>query len=226
MSPRPRFLSLPPARRAAILDAAGSELAAHGFEKASINRVIERAGISKGAFYYYFDDKRDLFLATLRDAGERAVAALRPPPPAPDARALWDALDTLYERIARFFASEPALAGLLKAAFSPSAGPAVAELVAEYTGRARQSFRSLLAAGVALGAVRGDLPVDLLADLVLASGEAHDAWALAHWDELGEDGLARSSRQLLDLHARLAAPLALVCQRETRLHRRGEGDAT
>jgi AcrR family transcriptional regulator len=85
MSPRPRFLSLPAERRSAILDAACAELSAHGFEKASTNRIIERAGVSKGALYYYFDDKRDLFLTTLRDANERGVEAVGPPREARDA---------------------------------------------------------------------------------------------------------------------------------------------
>ena len=39
-----------------------SPLTAHGFENASLNRIIKKAGISKGAMYYYFDDKMDLYI--------------------------------------------------------------------------------------------------------------------------------------------------------------------
>ncbi len=162
MSPRPRFLSLPPERRAAILDAACAELATHGFEKASTNRIIERAGVSKGALYYYFDDKRDLLLTTLRDATERGFEAVGPPGDAHDANGFWDALLEWYERAALFVAREPALAGLIKAALSPSAGPGVAAIVDEYTGRGRHYLRGLLARGIELGAVRDDVPLDLV----------------------------------------------------------------
>jgi AcrR family transcriptional regulator len=49
---RPRFAKLPQTQRDAILRAALDEFAAHGFHDASLNRVIEAAGISKGSMYY------------------------------------------------------------------------------------------------------------------------------------------------------------------------------
>ncbi len=63
--PRPRFLKLDADKQRAILDAARTEFSECGFEAASQNRVIEAAGISKGALYYYFDDKNDLYLTVL-----------------------------------------------------------------------------------------------------------------------------------------------------------------
>ncbi|MBL8975425.1 MAG: TetR/AcrR family transcriptional regulator, partial [Myxococcales bacterium] len=74
--PRPRFATLAPDRRAAILAAAAAEFAAHGIDGASYNRIIARAAVSKGAMYYYFDDKQDLLRAVLDDASERAAAAI------------------------------------------------------------------------------------------------------------------------------------------------------
>lgn len=59
--PRPRFAKLEPAKRDRILDAAAVEFGELGFERSSYNRIIDRAGLSKGAMYYYFDDKEDLF---------------------------------------------------------------------------------------------------------------------------------------------------------------------
>jgi AcrR family transcriptional regulator len=46
------------------LEAAAKEFVAHGFEAASLNRILDDAGISKGAAYYYFDDKTDLYATT------------------------------------------------------------------------------------------------------------------------------------------------------------------
>jgi AcrR family transcriptional regulator len=63
---RPRFAKLPPAQQQAILRAALDEFAAHGFHDASLNRIIEAAGISKGSMYYYFDGKQDLFTHVTR----------------------------------------------------------------------------------------------------------------------------------------------------------------
>lgn len=59
--PRPRFQKLSIEKQQAILEAAAREFSAHGYEGASINKILETAQLSKGAAYYYFDDKADLF---------------------------------------------------------------------------------------------------------------------------------------------------------------------
>jgi len=48
-------------RRDRLFQTAAEELATQGYDGASLNRIIERAGIGKSSLYYYFDDKRDLF---------------------------------------------------------------------------------------------------------------------------------------------------------------------
>ncbi len=59
--PRPRFNKLPEEKRERILEAAAKEFVAHGYEGASLNQILAEAGISKGAAYYYFDDKADVY---------------------------------------------------------------------------------------------------------------------------------------------------------------------
>jgi len=44
-----------------ILNAAFEEFAKFGLDKASLNKILKSAGISKGVFYHYFDDKEELF---------------------------------------------------------------------------------------------------------------------------------------------------------------------
>jgi AcrR family transcriptional regulator len=75
---RPRFAKLPPAQQQTILRAALEEFAAHGFHDASLNRVIEVAGISKGSMYYYFDGKEDLFAHIVRVEFEHLLADVGP----------------------------------------------------------------------------------------------------------------------------------------------------
>jgi AcrR family transcriptional regulator len=63
--PRLRFQRAAAEKRDALLDAATFEFASQGYDDASINRILLAAGFSKGAFYYYFDDKADLAVAVL-----------------------------------------------------------------------------------------------------------------------------------------------------------------
>ncbi|MFE8701423.1 TetR/AcrR family transcriptional regulator [Cytobacillus sp. FJAT-54145] len=55
------FINLPEDKKNQIIDAAIEEFYKMGFEKTSIAKVIERAGIPRGSFYQYFDGKTDLY---------------------------------------------------------------------------------------------------------------------------------------------------------------------
>lgn len=63
--PKQTFLNLPEEKRSVIVKAAIDEFAEYGFESASINRMVANSGISKGSFYQYFEDKRDVFMHLL-----------------------------------------------------------------------------------------------------------------------------------------------------------------
>ena len=47
----------------ALYETAVAEFVAAGYEQASINTILKKAGMSKGQFYYHFKNKEDLYLA-------------------------------------------------------------------------------------------------------------------------------------------------------------------
>lgn len=53
-------------KRARILEIATAEFAANGFDNANINSIAEKAGVSVGSLYKYFDSKEDFFLTCVR----------------------------------------------------------------------------------------------------------------------------------------------------------------
>src|SRR5262245_15377495 len=55
-------------RRQAILDAALTVFAEHGYEAARLDDMAARAGVAKGTLYLYFKDKEALFEALVRGA--------------------------------------------------------------------------------------------------------------------------------------------------------------
>ncbi len=210
--PRPRFTQLPEPKRRRILDAAAAEFAQHGFGAASYNRIIRSAGVSKGAMYYYFDDKEDLFLTTVDDAlmrGQLAFGSLDAVLEARAPEAFWSATSELCARAWSIFQQDPVLLGLGKALLATSEqGPASAaysELVEGFRG----AIDELIAAGVRIGAIRDDLDHGLLSAAMLGMGEAIDRYLLARMEtmrpeELGE--LAALPQRLVDLFVRVAAP--------------------
>lgn len=59
--PKQTFFNLPAEKRQRLLDAAQVEFRTYSFSEASISHIIERANISRGSFYQYFEDKADLY---------------------------------------------------------------------------------------------------------------------------------------------------------------------
>jgi AcrR family transcriptional regulator len=58
-------------RKADLLDAAERCFAERGYHETTVDAIAERAGVSKGAFYWHFESKRDAFTALVdRMAGE------------------------------------------------------------------------------------------------------------------------------------------------------------
>lgn len=61
--PTDRFRRLPAEKQRCIREAAIEEFIRVPFDKASINKIIRNANISRGSFYTYFTDKKDLLVA-------------------------------------------------------------------------------------------------------------------------------------------------------------------
>jgi AcrR family transcriptional regulator len=55
-------------RKNELMEAALDEFCAKSYEEASLNNIIKNAGISKGTFYYHFQDKQALYLTLLQSA--------------------------------------------------------------------------------------------------------------------------------------------------------------
>lgn len=59
------------ARRRQILDGARACFARHGYEGATVRRLEEATGLSRGAIFHHFRDKESLFLALAEDEALR-----------------------------------------------------------------------------------------------------------------------------------------------------------
>lgn len=63
-------------RKAELLDAALDEFIHKSYEEASLNNMIRNAGISKGTFYYHFQDKQSLYLSLLQSCVDAKIEFL------------------------------------------------------------------------------------------------------------------------------------------------------
>lgn len=55
------FRRIPEEKQTRILEAALNEFAQYGYSEANINKIADRAGVSVGSLYKYFNDKQNLY---------------------------------------------------------------------------------------------------------------------------------------------------------------------
>lgn len=108
--PKETFFNLPEEKRRRILDLALEEFAANNYNDASVSRIVARAGIAKGSFYQYFEDKRDLYLYLLQLAADEKRAFLAAALPAEPDGNIYAYLRGLFAHGMRFEFSNPLLA--------------------------------------------------------------------------------------------------------------------
>jgi AcrR family transcriptional regulator len=88
--------------RAKVLAASGRVFAARGYHAATLDEIAEQAGLSKGAVYYNFASKEDLFLALLGDRLQARLAESRAAyEHHPDERTRREAADDLLAALTR-----------------------------------------------------------------------------------------------------------------------------
>jgi AcrR family transcriptional regulator len=110
--PSPTFFNLPDQKRESLIEIAIDEFSNHDYDSASISRIVHRAGIAKGSFYQYFQDKKDLYLylaGLISTTKSSFLQKIRPPEPKID---FFDYLLWLFEASIRFDLAYPALSKL------------------------------------------------------------------------------------------------------------------
>jgi AcrR family transcriptional regulator len=204
--PRPRFARLPKPRQDALLEAAAQEFGALGFDDASINHILEVAGVSKGAAYYYFDDKEDLFLTVVRHYMDQlGVGQFERLPATVTAETFWPTLTELY-RLPMVRSKDYSWAfGVWRAAGDlwrrrHGEGP-----LSAFIREQLEVLTRLIKRGQELGVIRRDLPDDLLMAWIRAVDDANDGWVLDHWEELDRDALAAAADRVVDGLRRLVS---------------------
>lgn len=171
-----------------------------------MNGILDEAGISKGAAYYYFDGKADLYATTVLHYSRELMANMQVDLAQFTAANFWEQLADVYRQQFTSYADRPWVFGVVKAddTLSPetlSEGP-----LAEMWEEARFLLVRLLRHGRELGVIRDDLPEALLLSLLVAVDDAHDRWLYAHWSEMSSADLEAAAVRISETLRRLLAP--------------------
>ena len=203
---RPRFFRLDDDTRQRILKTAAEEFAARGFDGTSLNRLIERLGISKGSFYYYFDDKADLFSTVADRAWELFLPDGRVDVSRLDADTYWPAIEEFIREAGSRARANPWLVGFTRMIYDPPDVPEIRRSLADKFAEAHDLQAELICRGQELGTVRDDLPAELLLALLVGADEAADRWFVDNWERLEEAEAERLFDEVFAIFRRMMEP--------------------
>jgi TetR/AcrR family transcriptional regulator len=163
--PKQTFFNLPGDKRQAILDIAIEEFAENDYNSASISRVVARAGIAKGSFYQYFEDKKDLYLYLIQLMGEEKQRFFVANPPPESEVGIFDWLRWMFQAGLGFQFSNPRLARIgFRAAYGDAPLPSEFQATVQDSGMA--FFRPLVERGMAQGDIDAGLDPELVASIL------------------------------------------------------------
>lgn len=204
--PFERFERLAAEKRERILEVAAQEFAEHGFEGASLNRILERAAMSKGAAYYYFADKADLFSAAVMYASEYVqISGMTVELASLSRESFWLTFAELHRQpLLRAF-ERPWLFAVIRVAGQQPPEFLAREPLATLARSIKTLTLGLVKRGQELGLIREDLEPGLIFAWLQGLDQASDQWLMERWAQLDRTTLARISDETVEAMRRVLA---------------------
>lgn len=162
--PRQTFLNLPEEKRERILNTAIDEFSYYHFNDASINRIIDKAAISRGSFYQYFNDLEDLFRYIFKLAADEKQLYMNEKIGSNFSNDLFSNLQMMYTLGLQFAKDHPKLAKMANHLYKGDKQFKM-KILGEWEEYALDYLKTFLKKGQEEGTVRLDLNVDVAANL-------------------------------------------------------------
>jgi AcrR family transcriptional regulator len=201
-----RFYRLDPERQAQLLGSAAEAFAEGGYDGTSFNKLLERLGFSKSQAYYYFADKADLFATACASCYEQFYERVGQLPTPETAEAFWQYVLELNRVGFKFYDQNPMAARLARAAASSAHRDELLRAGVRNAGSTEQRYRDWLELGQRLGAVRRDLPNELLLPICVQLATSLDVWFSERAGRASASDIEALSRAATDLSWRLLHP--------------------
>ncbi len=141
------------------------EFASHSYNKASLSRVVARAGIAKGSMYQYFEDKKDLYLY-LFDLAAREKMAYIENHKGEDNGDFYTVLECILHAGTQFSLEHPKLSRIISNIMEPSGELVLQEIFERSKNMSYQYILGMLTQAQEKGSVRMDIDITLAAHML------------------------------------------------------------
>lgn len=192
-------------RQRAILTTAAEAFAERGYAGTSFNALLRALGLSKSQAYYYFEDKADLFVTACAACYEDYYAEVQALPQPTSVRQFWAMVLKLCQIGVEYQRSHPIAARLSRAIATSALGEKLGRASIDRAMSTTERHMAWITLGQKLGAVRTDLPLDLLVALSIDLSARVDVWFASRAKDASDVELEQAAHQFADLSRRLFA---------------------
>lgn len=150
-----------------LFEAALAEFSDKGYEQASINTILQAAGMSKGQFYYHFRTKEDLYLSLIGVLIERKQAFLASVMQPQDFQQdIFGILQTQVRYSMAFARKHPAINRFGESFLREKGGPIYEKALAVYNFEDNAAIDRLIDMAHQRGELRDDLPLPFIKKII------------------------------------------------------------
>ncbi len=165
--PKDTFFNLPEDKRHLIESTGLDEFAEFGFEKASINRIVDTAGIAKGSFYQYFENKSDLYKHIMNCIGEQKLNYVTPVMQNPSDSDFFTLLGEIYSAGLAFAKDNPKAGKVGFEMYKNQSTPLFKEIYQEAMVMGIAYYGSLLDLAISRGEVDPDIDKNFISHMLI-----------------------------------------------------------
>lgn len=151
----------------ALFEAALEAFISNGYEQASLNAILEAAGMSKGQFYYHFENKEDLYLELIGILIERKKGFLAEVMHPEDFQGdIFTLLETQIHYSMSFARKHPQINRFAESFVKEQGSPIYKKALATYNFDENEGINTLIEAAYQRGEFREDLPLAFIRKMV------------------------------------------------------------
>ena len=159
--PKATFFNLSEEKKSRIFDAALQEFSIRTFSQASLNRIIRNAGIPKGSFYQYFENKEDLYLYLMEAPAKEKIAIFHNLKETdPDA----DVFEVVMNATRRFFERGKVKPGYIEAAMLMELDDS--EFIVKIRRSSTEKYIKLIERDQGRGLIKPEVDPELVANMI------------------------------------------------------------
>ena len=195
--PKETFFNLEEEKKERVFTAAIDEFAEHNYNEANLSRIIKAAGIPRGSFYQYFEDKEDLYKYIFQTITQQKLGYFGEELMNPKEISFIDLFRKLYKAGLSFAASNPKYIQITRRLMSDRGRDIFNKVIGEGLEVAKQYYKHYVEIDKKHGRIREEIDSDILAEFIMETTTNLSLTEFTSKDDFNLDHMIERMEQFL-----------------------------